>query len=114
GRCWRSNHQAACGPSEYQNESDQIEDLGNSVGEQEDGPIQVIGHVHELGKGVEAKPPTQECCRTVECAIGKECCDQETDQVHRQEEGGRESIDKSTVRHGNLRIGWAAAGVLQW
>ena len=39
------------GADEDQDEGDQVEHLGDGVGEQEDCPIQVVGHIEQLGDG---------------------------------------------------------------
>src|SRR5258706_10696076 len=88
---------AHCG--EYESERQKIEDLADRVREQERRPVEVVGHVADLGQREEGKAPTE--CRGAgsERSPRKEGAGREQDDVDGEEPDGRDRVDEVTEWH---------------
>src|SRR5687768_6300299 len=51
---------ALAGAGEDQAEGKEVQHFGDRVGEEEDGPIHVVGHIAQLSQGVERKAPAEQ------------------------------------------------------
>src|SRR5262245_62807788 len=98
-----------CGDKD-EDERHQVKDLADRVGEQEHGPVEVIGHVADLGQGEQAEGRAEHGCAHRERAPGEVGTDEERGQVDQQEYGRGDLVDEISERHyATPSRAWSAA-----
>ena len=90
------------GSREDQDERGEVEDLGDRVGEQEDGPVEVVRHVDQLGQGEERERGPQDSELALVGQPRKSRSERKSGDVDDQEEPGRELVDPVSIRHKGL------------
>ena len=95
----RAVGQTSCCPAEDEDEGKEVEDFTDRVSEQEDSPIEVIGHVAEFGQREQAEAPPEEARPRSEGPPGEERADEERGRVDGQKAQGRDLVDEVTVWH---------------
>ena len=80
------------------------------MSEQEDGPVEVVGHVDQLGDGEQGEAPAERLGFGREGTRGEVGADDERGQVDDEEEGGRKRVEKTADRHATrTSLGWSCA-----
>src|SRR5689334_9459547 len=96
----RGGAQPVSDGDEHEDERDEVEDLADRVGEEEHGPVEVVGHVRDLGQGEQRERPAEGRLRGPERAPREVRADREVDDVDREASEGRTRVDEATERHG--------------
>src|SRR4051794_1270717 len=87
------------GRGEDEDERQDIEDFADRVGEEEHGPVEVVGHVADLREGEQRERAPEGRRAGAEGPPGEVGTDPEQDDVDRQEADGRDLADEVTEGH---------------
>jgi hypothetical protein len=85
-------------------ERGQVEHLGDGVREEEDGPVEVVGHVDQLGCAEERERRAEQPQVPAERQPGKAGAERERRDVDGEEERRRQLVDPAPVGHVGLLV----------
>ena len=90
-----------CGGDEHEDERDHIQDFGDGVREEKDGPIQVIAHIDQFCSREQRECHTEIFGIHAIGTVRKDRADDEKDDVNQEKERGRECVHETSEWHRN-------------